>query len=287
MKKLALTLVLGLALISGCGQKDTEPKSSQDMPTEAVESAPIATVPDEPGQPAEQEGAAETAAAPAESISETGEEPPEQASPSATQPTFRVGAAPSGPPTSARFREGTHYKKIVPAQPTNAAPGKVEVAEAFWYGCGHCFSLDPALESWRGKAPSYIEFIRIPAMWNDTTRMHARLYYTAESLGKLQELHSLIFREIHVNANPLNTVDKIEAFFKQHGVSPEEFRKTFSSFSVESKLQRADFLNRRFRVQSVPMIIVNGKYSTDVSDAGGEQALFALINELAAHEHGG
>lgn len=286
MNKLALALVLGFVLIGGCGQKQSEP-SSQDMPTEAVESAPIATVTDEPGQATEQENAGETAAAPTESISETGEEPPEQTSPSSAQPTFRVGAAPSGPPTSSRFREGTHYKKIVPAQPTNAPPGKVEVAEAFWYGCGHCFSLDPALESWRGKAPSYIEFIRIPAMWNDITRMHARLYYTAESLGKLQELHSLIFREIHVNGNPLNTVDKIEAFFKQHGVSPEEFRSAFSSFSVESKLQRADFLNRRFRVQSVPMIVVNGKYSTDVSDAGGEPALFALINELAAHEHGG
>ncbi len=117
--------------------------------------------------------------------------------------------------------------------------------------------------------------------------MHARLFYTAELLGKLEAVHPLIFREFHVNGNQLNTVEKITAFFKQHGVSPEEFTKAFSSFAVESKLQRADFLNRRYRVESVPMFVVNGKYRTDLTDAGGESQLFALIDELATHEHGG
>jgi thiol:disulfide interchange protein DsbA len=189
---------------------------------------------------------------------------------------------------ASRFKEGTHFQKIVPAQPTSVAPGKVEVVEVFWYGCGHCFALDPAIESWRGKnKPPYVEFVRVPAMWNDGLRMHARLFYTAELLGKLDELHTLMFREINVNGNMLNTVEKISAFFRQHGVSAEEFQKAFSSFAVESKLQRADVLNRRYRVQSVPMVVINGKYSSDLGTAGGEQPLFALINELAAYEHGG
>ena len=91
------------------------------------------------------------------------------------QPTLRLAAATNTPATSERFKEGTNYRKVVPAQPTAVAPGKVEVVEVFWYGCGHCFALDPALETWRnkGKAP-YVEFVRIPAMWNETTRMHAR-----------------------------------------------------------------------------------------------------------------
>ena len=193
----------------------------------------------------------------------------------------RDGAVP------AKWQLGTHYAQLVAPQPTSAAKGKVEVLEVFWYGCGHCFSLDPALDSWHKKAPSYVEFTRIPAMWNDTTRMHARLFYTVELLGKLDQLHSLIFREIHVNGNQLNTVDKITSFLKQHGVSNDEFQKSFSSFAVESKLQKADLMNRRYRVDSVPLMLVNGKYATDVSSAGGEPSLFALLNELAAHEHGG
>jgi thiol:disulfide interchange protein DsbA len=274
-------LLVGL---SACGKQDsaapTAPASSAT--TETVEQATVQTVTD---PDAEQPTVASEQTT--EVVSETEDEPVAQTAPSTTQPSLRVGQAASGPATSARFKEGAQYRKIVPAQPTAAAPGNVEVAEVFWYGCGHCFSLDPALDSWHKKAPSYISFVRIPAMWNDTTRMHARLFFTVELLGKLDQLHSLIFREIHVNGNQLNTVDKISAFLKQHGVSNEDFQKSFSSFAVESKLQRADLMNRRYRVDSVPLLLVNGKYATDVSSAGGESQLFALLNELAAHEHGG
>ncbi|MDY6945225.1 MAG: thiol:disulfide interchange protein DsbA/DsbL, partial [Pseudomonadota bacterium] len=227
---------------------------------------------------------------PAETVSEVDDDEPAQAAQttaSTTQPSLKLGGSAGGPPTSSKFKEGTNYQKIVPAQPTNVAPDKVEVVEVFWYGCGHCFSLDPAIESWRAKKPAYVEFVRVPAMWNEGTRMHARVFYTAELLGKLDELHSLIFREMHVAGNQMNSVDKIAAFFQQHGVSKDEFTKAFSSFAVESKLQRADFLNKRYRIQSVPTVIVNGKYSTDIGTAGGESQLFGLIDELAAHEHGG
>lgn len=284
MNKSVLAIFATAILLSfgGCGKDEQPTETAPATQTETVEQPVVQTVPDTAPETAAQE-----TAVPAENISETDDAPAEEAAPSTVQPALRVGQAASGPATSARFKEGTHYQKIVPAQPTAAPPGNVEVLEAFWYGCAHCFSLDPALESWRNKAPSYITFVRLPAMWNDTTRMHARLFYTVELLGKLDSLHPLIFREIHVNGNHLNTLDKISAFLKQQGVNPDEFQKAFSSFSVESKLQRADFLNRRYRVQSVPAMFINGKYSTDITSAGGEAGLFALMNELTAHEHGG
>jgi thiol:disulfide interchange protein DsbA len=267
---------------------------SKEAPETSSGAAPAAQAPAgesqaESGAPAaeaETEAAEETAGTPTETITETDEAAETPASTS-VQPSLRIGTTPR-PATSARFKEGQHYRKIVPAQPTGVSPGKVEVAEVFWYGCPHCFSLDPAIESWRAKnKPNYVEFVRIPAMWNDQLRMHARLFYTAEALGKLDELHTLIFREIQVNRNFLDTEDKIAAFFRQHGVSAEQFKGAFSSFAVESKLKRADVLNRRFGVDSVPMVVVNGKYATQVDMAGGEQALFALIGELAESEHGG
>jgi protein dithiol oxidoreductase (disulfide-forming) len=138
----------------------------------------------------------------------------------------------------------------------------------------------------KGK-PANVEFVRVPAMWNDTLRMHARVFYTAELLGKLEQLHTPIFREIHVNNNPLNSVEKVTAFFRENGVSTDEFQKAFSSFAVEAKLQRADVLNRRYRIESVPTLVVNGKYKTDVGMAGGEPQLYQLIGELAKSEGGG
>lgn len=272
------------AALTACGKQAPEPAHPQQPAQPAASApAPASTPPTQaPAEPATQET---PATAPAEAISET-DEPAEPAQNSNVQPTLKLGTPPAGPPTSGQFREGAHYQKIVPAQPTSVAPGKVEVVEVFWYGCGHCFSLDPAIESWRNKGKAgYVEFVRVPAMWNENTRMHARMFFTAELLGKLDAVHSLIFREIHVNGNPLNTLDKITAFFKQHGVSNEEFTKAFSSFAVENKLQRADFLNRRYRIESVPTFVVNGKYKTDVSDAGGETQLFTLIDELTVHEH--
>jgi protein dithiol oxidoreductase (disulfide-forming) len=282
-KQLWMWIIPALAL-AGCGKQE-------QAPAQAEAPAPAAATPAPAAAPAAEQTAPETqqapAAAPAEDISET-DEPAESAQASGVQPSLKLGAAPAGSPTSGQFRDGVNYQKIVPAQPTTVGPGKVEVAEVFWYGCGHCFSLDPAIESWRAKSkPAPVELVRVPAMWNDITRMHARVFYTAELLGKLDAVHTLIFREIHVNGNQLNTVEKVTAFFKQQGVSPEEFTKAFSSFAVENKLQRADFLNRRYRIESVPAFIVNGKYKTDVSDAGGEAQLFTLIDELAAHEHGG
>ena len=277
-----LLLALGLA---ACGKEAAAPTAAQQQPAPTVTPDPAATQPAAEATVAQE--ASQTPAAPVESISETDDEAVDETS-STVRPSLRLGGAATTAATSAKFKEGTNYVRLVPAQATSVAPGKVEVVEVFWYGCGHCFALDPSLEGWRVKGkPANVEFVRVPAMWNDTLRMHARLFYTAEALGKLEELHSTIFREIHVNNDPLSTVEQMTAFFKKHGVSADEFQKTFASFAVESKLQRADFLNRRFQINSVPQLAVNGKYLTDESMAGGEPELFQVIQELAAHEHGG
>jgi protein dithiol oxidoreductase (disulfide-forming) len=284
-----LVALLGLA---ACG-KQAEPPAPA-----AAQQAPAAEGPAQPAQTAEQPSQApqaataepveETTPADDKVISETEDgEQVAAATPAGAQPALQLGAAAAKPATSAQFKEGVHYQKLVPAQPSSTSPDKVEVVEVFWYGCPHCFALDPALESWRNKGKAaYVEFIRVPAMWDDRLRIHARIFYTAEQLGQLDTLHALIFREINIAGSQLNSKDAVAAFFQQHGVSAQDFDKTFSSFAVESKLQRADFLNRRYRVQAVPMFVVNGKYTTDVGMAGGEQQLLKLINELAASEHG-
>jgi len=288
MNKIWIAPLIALSLaVSACGKDPAPAPAAQQQPAPTVPEAPAEAAPSEQEAAAAKEAEQNAAAAPVESISETDDATVSESA-ATVRPTLRLGGPASTSPTSAKFKEGTNYQKLVPSQPTGVAPGKVEVAEVFWYGCGHCFALDPAIESWKGKSkPAHVEFVRVPAMWNDMLRMHARVFYTAELLGKLDELHTPIFREIHMKNNALNTVEKITAFFREHGVSTDEFQKAFSSFAVESKLQRADFLNRRYRVESVPTVIVNGKYKTDVGMAGGEPQLFQLIGELANSEQGG
>jgi thiol:disulfide interchange protein DsbA len=191
-------------------------------------------------------------------------------------------------PTTGRFELGVHYERLSPTQPTSSNPDQVEVAEVFWYGCPHCNDFDPLLERWRAAQPGYVNFLRIPAVWNDLLRFHARAFYTAEALGKGAEMHSEFFREIHERRNRLASEQELAAFFARFGVDAATFKSTFDSFEVQAKLQRADELNRRYRISSVPTIVVNGKYTSDAVMAGGRyEDLLALVDELVAAEREG
>ena len=189
--------------------------------------------------------------------------------------------------TSERFELGRHYDRLSPTQPTSSGPEQIEVAEIFWYGCPHCYTFDPYLESWKGDLDPDVSFVRVPAVWNALLQLHARAYYTAEVLGITDEIHTPIFREIHVNGNPLNSEQALQGFFEEFGVSEEDFTGAFNSFAVHTRLQRADELSRRYRVSSVPMVIVNGKYSASAQSAGDYPTLMELIDELVVSERAG
>lgn len=190
-------------------------------------------------------------------------------------------------PNTGRFRIGVDYQRLSPTQPTSSPPDQVEVAEVFWYGCPHCFHFDPMVEAWRAKKPEYVNFIRIPALWNPLLQLHARAFYTAEALGKGAEMHSEFFKEIHERGNSLETEQKLQEFFGRFGVDAAAFKTAFDSFAVHAKLQRADELNRRYRIGGVPTLIINGKYTTEGGQTASYEELLELANALAASEHAG
>jgi thiol:disulfide interchange protein DsbA len=182
------------------------------------------------------------------------------------------------------LRSGRDYRLIDPAQPTSTEAGKVEVAEVFQYSCPACFSAEPLLEQWKAQKADYVNFVRLPAAWNALGEVHARAFYAAEALGKLEEMHQAFFNEIHIERNLLDTEAKLASFFGRFGVDEETFMKTFSSFSVHTKVQRANDLIRRYRVLATPNIVVAGKYVTDGSMAGSYDRWFEIIDALAEGE---
>ncbi len=190
-------------------------------------------------------------------------------------------------PASSRFQLGTHYQRLPAAQGTSSSPDLIEVAEIFWYGCPHCYTFDPYLEKWREDLPDDVSFVRIPAVWNNVLQIHARAFYTAEALGVVDEVHTPLFREIHINGNFLDSQEALAEFFGQFGVDADAFNAAFESFSVNTKLNRADELSRRYRIASVPTVIINGKYTTDAGLTGGYDELLELVDELVAMERAG
>jgi len=198
-----------------------------------------------------------------------------------------VSSDPGGVENVGQFRLGVDYFRLSPTQPTSSSPDQVEVAEVFWYGCPHCRAFDPYLARWVQTKPEYVSFVRIPAVWNPLLQLHARAFYTAEALGKGAEMHEEFFREIHERGNALDTEEKLQEFFGRFGVDAARFKSTFESFAVQAKLQRADELNRRYRIGSVPTLVINGKYTTDGGQAASYDDLLSLVTELAAAEHSG
>jgi thiol:disulfide interchange protein DsbA len=218
---------------------------------------------------------------PATDTTQAAAEVPPQAN--AQEPEL-VATDPDGSPTTGRFELGVHYLRLAPTQPTSSSPDKIEVAEIFWYGCPHCFAFDPYLNRWQETKAEDVSFVRVPAVWNPLLQLHARAFYTAEALGKGAEMHDEFFKEIHERGNSLDSQAKLAEFFGRFGVEADRFNSTFESFVVQARLQRADELSRRYRIQSVPTIIVNGKYTTGGGQTEGYDALIALVDELAAAE---
>lgn len=181
------------------------------------------------------------------------------------------------------FREGVAYARITPAQPTDD-PGKVEVVELFWYGCPHCHRFQPYLERWLKSKPDDVVYIRMPAILSDSWALLARAYYAAEALGKLEEIHQPLFKAIHEQRRRFNTEQAVADFFAEHGVSAEEFRKVFHSFSVESKVRRARQMTRRYHTQGTPTVVINGKYRSDPGMARGFDNLIRVIDFLVEKE---
>jgi protein dithiol oxidoreductase (disulfide-forming) len=209
--------------------------------------------------------------------------------------------ASAGQLPATKWVAGKNYVPLSPAQPTDAPAGKVEVIEVFWYACPHCYALDPALEAWRKTKPDYIEFRRVPVTWEDIHRQHGRLFYTLEALGKEAALHSDVFETMHsafdargnvtkqgnlmyAPNNPAETLSAMVQYAKSKGISQADFMGAWNSFTVQSNMQRADDLVRRYRVEGVPTIIINGKYVTDEGMAGGPDNVIRIINDLAAAE---
>lgn len=205
-----------------------------------------------------------------------------------------AAVAQSAPGSSTNWQEGVNYTRIVPAQPTDVPAGQVEVLEFFWYACPHCFALDPAVEQWRKTKPAYVSFARVPVTWGEGHRALARLFYTVKALDKIDQFSTEIFREIHVNGDPLVAPDasniaqteQIQAnFAAKFGITEAQFKQAYDSPLVTKDLARADELVQRYRIDGVPTFLINGKYKADVASAGDPAKLLQLVNDLAAQEH--
>ncbi len=193
-------------------------------------------------------------------------------------PFFMVATACAEP-----YKEGEQYKALAQPQAT-ASADKIEVVELFWYGCPHCYRLEPVIGNWLKNKPDDVEFVRMPAIIGPPWELLAKAYYTAEFLGVMDTVHYALFDAIHKDKKKVVDEAAVQAIFEAQGVSAEDFKNTFNSFAVAVKVNNAKMMTKRYAISGVPTIIINGKYNTSGSLAGSNENIIKVVDYLVEQE---
>lgn len=194
-------------------------------------------------------------------------------------------ASPSSPETG--WQQGKHYRVVKNDATDSRRSAQLEVTEFFWYGCPHCFALEPDMLELQRRLPADVRLVRVAVGWNVPERVaHAKLYYALSAIGRL-DLHQEIFDTIHVRKDRMftpgdeaKTLAEMVAVLSRYGVEEQQFRKAYLSPAAEAYVKAANARAMSLGVPGVPEIAVADRYVTNAGKAGGRENLGAVINHL-------
>ena len=189
---------------------------------------------------------------------------------------FMAGGVAAAPLNEKDFRE------IKPAQAVEPGP-KVEVIEFFWYGCPHCFELEPSLKKWLDRKPDDVTFKRVPAIFRQSWVAGAQTFYTLETLGELDRMHSKVFDAIHMERQAFNDMATISSWMGKNGIDAKKFEDTAKSFAVSGKVQRAQQMSAAYQLTGVPALVVDGKY---IALGNSFEGMLAIVDQLIERARG-
>jgi thiol:disulfide interchange protein DsbA len=181
-----------------------------------------------------------------------------------------------------KYKPGRHFEVL--SEPVLTRDNsKVEVVEFFWFGCGHCFSLEGLLNDWKKDLPNSVDFYRYPVIWNKMVETHAKIFFIAEALDK-PEIIDGVFNAIHVQQKMLASDREIIRFMKTFGVSEEQYNRLINSFGLKNNIKKADLFGEKYGIKGVPTFIVNGKYAVSGNREIGTKDLLDVVDFLIAKE---
>lgn len=180
--------------------------------------------------------------------------------------------------------EAQHYERLDPPVETVVEDGQIEVTEVFWFGCPHCYRLQPSVAEWYDTLDDDVSIVKMPATMGGNWNTHATAFYAAQQLGIEDDLHADFFHAVHEEGETLTDTDDIAAFFANYGVSEEEARDALTSFGVRSEVSRAHSRMRDMKLMGVPALVIDGQYLITPSSAGSlanmPQVADALITRI-------
>jgi len=182
---------------------------------------------------------------------------------------------------SAQLIEGRNYDRLKNPQPTETG-NKIEVIEFFSYGCPHCAEFEPYLEPWLAKLPADVAFRRVPVMFQDRWVALARVYYTLEAMDDARKLSPDVFKAIHGQGMALWNEKSFFDWAASKGLDRKKVEEIYGSFAVNSKVNRARQQAQQYNIQSVPTMVVDGKFVTGPERVGTHANIPGAVDELIA-----
>ena len=176
--------------------------------------------------------------------------------------------------------EGQHYTKLIQEIPTDNAD-KIEVRELFWYGCPHCYKVEPHIVNFKKTLKDDVEFVGQPAIFSAKWEIDAKYFYTFKFMGVLEQAHNPFFDALHRDKKRFKNEAEVGEWLEGVGIgTKQDFVDTYASFAVDGAVRRAKQLTTKYAIDGVPAVVVNGKYLTSVSKAGSEGKMIEVINHL-------
>ena len=179
---------------------------------------------------------------------------------------FLLGAASAAFAATAPIKD-KEYTLVEPALPPldGNSGKKVEVIEFFYYGCPHCYNLQPALKAWLKNAPKDVEFKRMPTVFRESWVPLTRTYYALEAIGALEKMHDDVFSTVQQNSVNLGDKRTLLEWAAKRGLDAKKLGEAYDSFAVQTKTQRSLQMTRTYGITGTPSIVVGGRYLTGPS----------------------
>ena len=186
--------------------------------------------------------------------------------------------------TNTGFSSDTTQKYIQISNQKQTESDKIVIYEFFWYGCPHCYNLEPTMDRIESNLEKDTILVNIPVALRDTWESHAKAYYALQQMKLDDNLHEKIFTEIHINSNRLDTKEKLTQFIEDEGYNSKRFSEIFDSFGTDLRVKKASRLANQYQITSVPTLIINGKYKTSGSLVSSYEELYDVVQLLINKE---
>ena len=182
------------------------------------------------------------------------------------------------------YAENDSQKYVQISNSPQTEHDKIVIYEFFWYGCPHCFNIEPTIVKIESNLNQDTVLIKLPLALKESWVNHAKAFFSMQQMNIDNNLHSKIFEEIHINGNRLDTKSTLVDFIDSEGFDGSSFSKNFDSFGTEIRIKKANKLARQYQITSVPTIIINGKYLTSGSFVSSYEELYDVVNFLVEKE---